>query len=138
MARICINGFESGWGITTEAFDGGVVSGDWSAGPVFLDTSSAVRTTGASQGCARCDSTVSNVIAWIREAPTDPANADTGWKPANGTSVFARRYFKFRDLPASTVAIMQVSDGGGILCSARLTSAGKLELWVDGGNGLQT
>lgn len=70
----------------------------------------------------KCDSGVSNTAVKVY---LDPAITIT-----NGRYYFDRRYIKFTDLPNSPVTVAMIDSGDVVAgCSAKLTSAGKLQLF---------
>lgn len=93
-----------------------------SAGTIFQTT-----TKRSGDRAWECDSGAGNAVAVVT-----PSSAISG---SLGSWFYYRAYFCFEALPASTVKIMRfLTTGGAALASARLTSAGKLQLWNDGGS----
>jgi hypothetical protein len=71
-------------------------------------------------------------------AQTTPNVAESfGRVFATGTSYFVRAYFYFSNLPGTTVQILYFSGGAGNYGSARLTSAGVLQLFNETGTPAQ-
>jgi hypothetical protein len=87
-----------------------------------IDTTT--KRTGA--GSYRVNSGAGNVAGSIRWVWT-PA-------PATGVTVFGRAYVRVDALPSATLTIVRMAiSAGTVLCSVRLTAAGKLQLFNDVG-----
>lgn len=92
----------------------------YSAGAAITVTDTTVKRSGA---CAfRCQGTAAN--SSYRVWPV---------AGASGTGYYARAWVRLDALPSSTARLVAfVTAGDGALASARLTAAGKLQLWVAG------
>lgn len=124
MARLMTIGFEAFYG--ADSFP--AYEYDWvfdAGGDIFQETS--IQRTGA---------------ACIRLAPNagnGPTCSFTAWGTLGANGYYVRIYMRFGALPSSTVRVMQMEDGASFapLVSARLTSAGKLQLWNQTGTPAQ-
>ena len=117
-------GFDAFYG--TDAFP--AYEYDWvfdAGGDIFQETS--IQRTGAA--CIRLASNAGN----------GPSCSFSAWGTLGANGYYARIYYRFAALPASTVRIMQFEDSATFapLVSARITSAGKLQLWNQTGTPAQ-
>lgn len=92
-------------------------------GDIFQETS--LQRTGAA--CIRMNSKTGNL----------KAENLTAWGSLGANGYYVRIYQRFGALPSSTVRVMQLEDSGGALVSAKLTAAGKLQLWNQTGTPAQ-
>lgn len=121
MGRVLTTGLEA----QAHSTEGEGATTSVAATPPTYDTSFArsgttsIKCTTAAAGAAVC--------VW----ELGPVNTSTAI--GNTDTLYDRVYFHFTDLPASTVPIMRLSDAAPVTAriSARLTSAGKLQLWND-------
>jgi len=87
-------------------------------GTVTRDTS---KQRSGGRGCYKFDSGAGNAAALL-------STWSTGFTSGASKVMYVRSYFCFDALPGSTVKVLEVP---GPVCSARLTSAGKLQLFND-------
>ena len=116
MARLFSSGAE------TQATQAEKYSSVSATSPTFI--TSGQRSGGAALQCAS-------------GAGNDPVWVKFGVLGATGITYYWRGYFKFSHLPSATTTISVMSDLGGRIISARLTSGGKLQLWNDTGTPAQ-
>lgn len=105
----------------------GAESGSALSENVILSTNATISTTKARSGSRsfKCDSTAGNTVATVEHATT--------------LAAYVRGYFLFDNLPGATVRIIRIigETGASATVSARLTAAGKLQLWNDTGTPAQ-
>lgn len=114
MASLKRIGFEIGLSNVNE-YDDGVATGT-------VTTQSATKVRSGAQS-AKVDSTGSNTASYV---------TIRGPAPTLGVGYYCRCHFNFDQLPGSTVKILAgITEASGAIVSARLTSAGKLQLFND-------
>lgn len=131
MGLISLVPFEIGWG---QGGSSALLEG-WVNSVALVIKDTTIKYTGTAS--ALCDSGAGNSAAWIDEDPPGSFDANLGLTPAAGVFLYIKRMMSFRDLPASAVQIVNVSDSGALLASIRLTTAGKLQLWNEVGTPAQ-
>ena len=124
MARLMTIAYDAYYG--TDAFPS--YEYDWTgAGADILQETTSQR---SGPSCIKVDSTGTNSLG----------NLFTAWGSLGANGYYVRIYMRFGALPASTVRVMQMDDSAGspaALVSAKLTAAGKLQLWNQTGTPAQ-
>lgn len=114
MARLMTVGYDAFYG--TDAFPS--YEYDWNGFGADIFQETVLQRTGPA--CVKVDSAVANGTGYFF----------TYWGSIGANGYYPRIYMRFSALPSSTVRIMQMgSAAAGDLVQARLTSAGKLQLW---------
>lgn len=122
MGRLRTIGFEAkaltGAGLGNPFFEGSGSAG------TTIDT--ATKRSG--NASAQCNSGAGNTTAFVKVELTAA-------EIATPTPIFARGYFFFDTLPSVTTRVLIFTNiTSSAACSARVTSAGKLQLWDDSSN----
>ena len=121
MARLMTIAYDAYYG--TDAFPS--YEYDWAgASADILQETVNQRTGGA---CVKIDSAAANGTGYLT----------TSWGLLGENGYYKRNYLRFSALPTSTVRVMTMETASVPLVGARLTAAGKLQLWNETGTPAQ-